>query len=76
MRNYIAGHLECVNNYVELFAAAYYIDVCIFLYRKKEDDWILFHKDWPKYDKLDLNNEKCIYLYEKKNNLDIVSYVS
>ncbi|XP_050522263.1 uncharacterized protein LOC126894927 [Daktulosphaira vitifoliae] len=47
---------------IEFFAAAYYLDVCIFLYFK-ENEWMFFDKNGLNYSEEDMNSKKCIYLY-------------
>ncbi|XP_050545038.1 uncharacterized protein LOC126907646 isoform X2 [Daktulosphaira vitifoliae] len=68
------GFVISNNGSVELLAAAYLLDVCIFVYINNKD-WFLFRKDWPNYDKLDMKDEKCIYLYMNETQIGIVTMV-
>ncbi|XP_050547756.1 uncharacterized protein LOC126909381 isoform X4 [Daktulosphaira vitifoliae] len=52
---------------VELFIAAYALDVCIYVYRDGPiamNKWTLYHKNWPNLENLDMKNEKCLYIAE------------
>ncbi|XP_050547759.1 uncharacterized protein LOC126909381 isoform X7 [Daktulosphaira vitifoliae] len=54
-----------IGSNVELFVAAYALDVCIYVYREGPlNKWILYHKNWPNLENLDMNNEKCLYIVE------------
>ncbi|XP_050547077.1 uncharacterized protein LOC126908823 isoform X2 [Daktulosphaira vitifoliae] len=61
-----------------IFAAAYYLDVCIYVFKDSQNIWVYFRKGWPKYKKVDMKNEKCIYLYmyERINYINVVTNVT
>ncbi|XP_050547074.1 uncharacterized protein LOC126908821 [Daktulosphaira vitifoliae] len=61
---------------LDIFAAAYYLDVCIYFFKKEYDTWVYFRKGWPRYEKVDMKNEKCIHLYLDKNYIGVVTNVT
>ncbi|XP_050533141.1 uncharacterized protein LOC126901053 isoform X2 [Daktulosphaira vitifoliae] len=63
------------NPYIEMviFAAAYYLDVCIYVFKKEYDAWIYFRKGWPNYNEIDMKNEKCIYLYMDEDHTNFMT---
>ncbi|XP_050533989.1 uncharacterized protein LOC126901531 [Daktulosphaira vitifoliae] len=61
---------------LDIFAAAYYLDVCIYLFEEYKNIWIYFRKGWPQYKKVDMKNEKCIYLYTCENYIGVVTNVT
>ncbi|XP_050539611.1 uncharacterized protein LOC126904544 isoform X2 [Daktulosphaira vitifoliae] len=68
------GHVKSTFVPIELLAAAYYLDVCIQVYLI-DYGWLLFRKEWPFYDELDMQNEKCIYLYMSNIHVGVISDV-
>ncbi|XP_050521820.1 uncharacterized protein LOC126894681 isoform X1 [Daktulosphaira vitifoliae] len=71
----INGEVQSKCGCIELFAAAYYLDVCIYVYDNIQKYWLVYRKDWPNYDNLDMKDEKCIYLYVTENRFGIVHNV-
>ncbi|XP_050521821.1 uncharacterized protein LOC126894681 isoform X2 [Daktulosphaira vitifoliae] len=69
------GEVQSKCGCIELFAAAYYLDVCIYVYDNIQKYWLVYRKDWPNYDNLDMKDEKCIYLYVTENRFGIVHNV-
>ncbi|XP_050525982.1 uncharacterized protein LOC126896879 isoform X2 [Daktulosphaira vitifoliae] len=55
---------------LEILATSYYLNVCIYVYYDKLSVWILYHNS---LNTADVKNEKCIYLYKKKNHMNVVT---
>ncbi|XP_050521623.1 uncharacterized protein LOC126894557 isoform X2 [Daktulosphaira vitifoliae] len=66
----VEGNVISSCSVVEYFAAAYYLDTCIFLYYN-ENKWMLFDKNGLKYSEEDMDGKKCIYLFLNKYNKTI-----
>ncbi|XP_050533986.1 uncharacterized protein LOC126901530 isoform X2 [Daktulosphaira vitifoliae] len=61
---------------LEIFAAAHYLDVCIYVFKDKLNLWMYFRKGWPNYNEVNMENEKCIYLYENNHHIGVVTNVN
>ncbi|XP_050522222.1 uncharacterized protein LOC126894914 isoform X3 [Daktulosphaira vitifoliae] len=66
----VEGNVISSCSLVEYFAAAYYLDICIFLYIK-ENEWMFFDKNGLNYSEEDMDGKKCIYLFLNKYNKTI-----
>ncbi|XP_050525984.1 uncharacterized protein LOC126896880 isoform X2 [Daktulosphaira vitifoliae] len=55
---------------VEILAAAYYLNVCIYVYEFPENIWILYRNISTRFDS---KNEKCIYLYKTEIHWGVVT---
>ncbi|XP_050525514.1 uncharacterized protein LOC126896616 [Daktulosphaira vitifoliae] len=66
---------KVLNDYasvVELIATAEYLDVCIYLYVPAFKEWILYYKDWPNYEKFNMENEHCLYLVKMDVHIFVI----
>ncbi|XP_050522445.1 uncharacterized protein LOC126895033 isoform X2 [Daktulosphaira vitifoliae] len=59
----VEGNVISSCSLVEYFAAAYYLDVCIFYYYN-ENEWMFFDKNGLNYSEEDMDGKKCIYLFQ------------
>ncbi|XP_050525980.1 uncharacterized protein LOC126896878 isoform X2 [Daktulosphaira vitifoliae] len=55
---------------LEILAAAYYLNACIYIYDYRLDNWILYRNYSTKFD---YKNEKCVYLYKTEYNMGVVT---
>ncbi|XP_050522437.1 uncharacterized protein LOC126895029 [Daktulosphaira vitifoliae] len=67
------GKIDSTCSFIEYYAAAYYLDVCIFLFMR-DREWMFFDKNGPNYSEKDMENKKCIYLFrhESKRTIGVV----
>ncbi|XP_050524967.1 uncharacterized protein LOC126896327 isoform X2 [Daktulosphaira vitifoliae] len=71
------GEVESIGSYAETFAASLYLDTCIYVFEEIKNDWVLYYgKNWPKYDTLNMEDEKCIYLFVTGRFMGVVSKVT
>ncbi|XP_050525511.1 uncharacterized protein LOC126896613 [Daktulosphaira vitifoliae] len=61
---------------IEVLATAEYLDVCIYVYEDECNQWIIYRKDWPNYESIDMKTENCIYLNLYKQSFRIVTAVN
>ncbi|XP_050522430.1 uncharacterized protein LOC126895027 [Daktulosphaira vitifoliae] len=66
----VEGNVISSCSVVEYFAAAYYLDVCIFYYYN-ENEWLFFDKNGLNYSEKDMDSKKCIYLFQNNYNRTI-----
>ncbi|XP_050522429.1 uncharacterized protein LOC126895026 [Daktulosphaira vitifoliae] len=62
------GNVISACGYMDLLAAAHYLDVCIFVHYSL-NVWLYFDKDYT----LDMKEKKCIYLYVYNNTYGIIT---
>ncbi|XP_050522439.1 RING finger protein PFF0165c-like isoform X2 [Daktulosphaira vitifoliae] len=66
----VEGNVVSSCSLIEYYAAAYYLDVCIFLFMR-EGEWAFFDKNGPNYTDEDMENKKCIYLFKHESEKTI-----
>ncbi|XP_050522442.1 uncharacterized protein LOC126895031 isoform X2 [Daktulosphaira vitifoliae] len=68
----VEGNIISTYSLIEYYAAAHYLDVCIFLFTR-EGEWMFFDKIRPNYSEEYMDNKKCIYLFQHKHeNIGVV----
>ncbi|XP_050522443.1 uncharacterized protein LOC126895032 [Daktulosphaira vitifoliae] len=67
------GNVVSSGGLIEYFAAAYYLDVCIFLF-VRVGEWMFFDKNGLNCSQEDIENKKCIYLFkhEREKTIGVV----
>ncbi|XP_050529625.1 uncharacterized protein LOC126899110 [Daktulosphaira vitifoliae] len=62
-------------NDIDMLSAAHVLNTCIYIYYADSNLWMFFRPGWPNYSKLDMKEEKCIYLAIEKQSIFVVNYV-